>query len=689
MLAGLVLGLGTVQAVDAQGVAPAPPSYQAVERSIEAIQKSWAQSPPEAAPGWNTFFDAIRKELVSYSKATTSNDRLGPLNQVWQHSNSLEGMVWEPGNELRETLRTWLRPRVRLAWAQRRLIEAIEGTTASPEDAANRKNWTTFVDGKLGNAVREYEAAKSVQARQESLKKLRLSLASLRQTNPWTYSAELQAAADDLFNVPNFDITADVNSLFPVLANQVVITGPVYRNGYVSQVTAGDYAGFSLSYSDEGIAFNNSQYLTSVTPIHDFNQQMANDPQGQRATKMYQFFATSTDNGLMTVNALVTPNGLRLGSTPAHHFDAQINSAKAQGGGLQRLFASALGLGQQKITSKVYEGAIVRIRQNANQEAAAEAAERMGVAEAEQNTKLREFLPGDGSFKFKDLTVSGLSLRSRPENALIGGTLKWASKVDQSGADLPPPPKLTAPEAGISALVHVGSVANNLVEGFLSTPKALEVNNIMVVAGSSSSAKDAIQIKQNVTAAEYLKTVDEQAKTSSGTQVVRFKKPTKAPEFAVDAKGRLVLIVHDFQVDLPVPAQVAKIGFGTPPKAYRLVAPTAEFVFDIKAVTTSTNGIQIAGVLKEFAQSPGSKVLAIVDDESKALPLDPIRGGIIYTGFGTALKSKPINVPIENVKLKGYNIASISDLDPSGWLRVVLTPTGERPLAPVAVPPGE
>ena len=52
-------------------------------------------------------------------------------------------------------------------------------------------------------------------------------------------------------------------------------------------VTAGPKTGFGLLPADAGIAFYNSQSLTSVTPIHDFQQQIEQDPQGRKAAKLY------------------------------------------------------------------------------------------------------------------------------------------------------------------------------------------------------------------------------------------------------------------------------------------------------------------------------------------------------------------------------------------------------------------
>ena len=97
---------------------------------------------------------------------------------------------------------------------------------------------------------------------------------------PWWPSSELEAAVNDLFNRPNVDIAADVNTVAPFFNATLVQSGPVQRKGYISQVTAGPKTGFGLMSSDDGIAFYNRQQLTSVTPVWDFQNRIESDPQG-------------------------------------------------------------------------------------------------------------------------------------------------------------------------------------------------------------------------------------------------------------------------------------------------------------------------------------------------------------------------------------------------------------------------
>ena len=133
-------------------------------------------------------------------------------------------------------------------------------------------------------------------------------------------------------------------------------TGPVYRKGYWSQVTAGPKTGFGLLPSDDGIAFFNKQTLVSVTPITDFQNQIAADPQGQRAVKLYQFSATSYDWSELTITTVLRPSGLTITPSSTHAIDAAVSAVPTQGGGLGRAIAALIGMDRQAITERVKEG---------------------------------------------------------------------------------------------------------------------------------------------------------------------------------------------------------------------------------------------------------------------------------------------------------------------------------------------
>ena len=164
---------------------------------------------------------------------------------------------------------------------------------------------------------------------------------------------------------------------------------------------------------------------------------------------------------------------------------------------------------------------------------------------------------------------------------------------------------------------------------------------------------------------------------------VRVKRPGRAPEFAADARGYLVALVHDFLIDLPAPPQAAQGGLAGPPaQVYRISAPEAEFVilFKIESATQSSP-VRLSGRIEEFTPGPGAKVYAINEDEAKAVPLTAFTSTFVLGVFRGRVQGQPIDVPLSNLQLRGFAIRSVSPLDPSGWIRANLVRTSVSPAA--------
>ena len=231
---------------------------------------------------------------------------------------------------------------------------------------ANRARWLEFVQNDLGSALAimiRRPPFPSAWPHCNACTSRWRSLENGNKSRPWSPSWELQTAVSNLFNQPNLDVAIDVNTVSPLFNANLVNTGPVYRKGYWSQVTAGPKTGFGLLPSDDGIAFYNKQTLVSVTPIFDFQNQIAADDQGRRAAKLYQFSATTYDWSELTITTVFRDSGLRIAPSSTHNIDAAIYSAPTEGHGLGRGIASLIGLDQDAITEKVKEGALPRFQQ--------------------------------------------------------------------------------------------------------------------------------------------------------------------------------------------------------------------------------------------------------------------------------------------------------------------------------------
>lgn len=680
------VALGLVgMVVLASGATPVAPSYSGVQETINAFRESWKTSPAANVniASWNEYFTAIERELQGYGSAQTEAQRLQALDRLHQMSAALATVRGTPSDELRAALEGWLRPRTSLAWAVRRLEDSVRSLPPTGDESVrrNRDEWSQFVSDELADALRRYEAAPTTAQRLDALSDLRQALNTLQKSNatrPWAPSGTLQSALAGLFDRPNVEASADAGTLSNYLAQYVVNGGPVYRDGQVSMLTPGAYLGFGLMSYDGGIAFTNSQVYSSTTPIRGFQQQVASDTKGRRAAKLYQFSAASYDSGVTTVTAILRPWGLDLSTNSTHNIAANVCSTPQPGKGLQRFIAAAIGQNQGRIVQKVYEGAIGQIRQRVLAGSRAEAAERSAAAEGQQNARLAAFLIGNDSAAFGNYAITGLDLHSRPQYAWMSGTLRWRTD-DQRwvGADHPKPARFAAVEPGVTADVHLTSVMTNLARGYFETPAVHDVTNLMVVTRPvppDAPPSQAVQTTRNADDAAYLAAVEQvQKEGGEGRAALRIRRPSRAPRFAADEQGNLVAVIDDLVLEVSAPPQAAQGGLAGPPaRFYRLEAPHAEIAVSFQVKASPGNPPRLEGRVASFDPGPGAKLYAINEDPANATQVGSIPSALILGVLRSRMQGRPIDVSLDAAHLPGYQLRSVSPLDPSGWIRAVL-----------------
>jgi hypothetical protein len=657
-----------------------------VQQAIEDIRRSWSGTGgqlPSSAPGWNALFDALQNELRSYTKAQNDTDRLEAATRIEQISNALNSVSWPPAARIQQAIQEWLQPRLRLMRAGRQLTETISTLpeTPDPKRKANRTRWVDFVENDLGRALREYDGAETVRERQTALDRIRQALDTLKDRNrkePWQPSSELQAAVNDVFNQRNLEIAADVPTVAPLFERNLVETGPVTRKGYTAQVTAGPKTGFGLLESNDGIAFFNSQQYVSVTPIWDFNNQVAANPQGQRATKLYQFSATTYDWAELTVTTVLRGTGLDISPSYQHSIDAAISSQPTCEGGFGRTVAALIGMDQQAINRRVYSGSIGRFRQRIPAEALEEGQERIAVEQARRNAELRsKILVGDGTISIRDFLLTQLSLRSRRNAALVGGLLELPNAPGQHGADAPQPAKFQTAEPGITAYLHLGSLLTSAAAGAYQRDEVKSVRNVMIITKdvpAGAAPRDAFTVTKNVDFATFAKAVEDVRKArSSKATALRVTRPLGPPEFCTDARGFLIALIRDLQVEVPAPPQEARGGpMGAPAQIYRIKIPLAEVAVSAQVEAAADHSVRVRGKVEEFTPGPAAEVWAIDRDETKAVTLSRFSSAVIIGAMVARLRSQPIDLTLDQSRLPGISIRSVSPLDPSGWLRVSL-----------------
>jgi hypothetical protein len=672
------------------GAAPAPPSYQGVLNAVERARGAWGTTPADD-PGrvqWEGYAGELQKELGAYGAAQGDADRLGRLDALYRRAIELQQSPWAPANEVGRSLADWLGPRVSLAWAVRRLEDSIAALppTTDPARQSHRQGWLSFVGKDLGNALQGYESARSVADRVAALEEVRSVLRDLGTRNrqsAWPPSSQLQSALVGLFDRPNLEATADVWTLAPFLSQNIVQPGPIYRNGQVAYVTPGAKTGFGLMASNDGVAFFNRQLMRADTQIRGFQEQIAADQKGQRAAKMYQFGAATTNTGETTAVVVVRPSGLSLNVNSTNNVQLCLTSAPQAGGGFGRAIAGVVGFGQRRILDEVYRNAYPQVAAGVEQGAREEAAERSAQAQAEQNARLAAFLIGNDTLAINQIAVSRLDLGSQPTYAWLRGNLQWRDQGAPVGADAPKPAHFATTAPGVTADVHITSALHNLAEGYLTSPAAQGVQTLTVVttpapAGSPADARPTIRTVPNADYATFLKEVQQARATGDArAQAIRVKRPTKTPSFAADASGNLVAFVPDFQLDVPAPTQGGALA-GPKAQVYRIEAPRAEFALNVAMQEATADAPRrLAARVAAFDPGPGARVVAIDEDESKATPLNAFTSSLVLSVLRNRIQGQPLNLPLDSANLGGFALAEVTPLDPSGWMRVVLQRNGQ------------
>ena len=699
---GLLAGLAVML-----GAAPATPTYYEVTQRIdEASSILSSGGAAEKAEGWTTFFNAVKGELDAQASAEDAEERLAHLERLGRMRDVLAGAGWGPSARVAGALSEWLEPRLGVARALGdlgRAVDALGDGSVEPKGP-----WSEFVE-KFGQAARDYENAASVTDRLNALRKLRGGLDSLRATQwhrPWAPAVALERQLDQLFDRPNVQIVADVSILEPYLNQDPVKAETIAFKGQVSQVTPGPRTGFGLMPSNDGIAFYNSQYAYSVTPIQGFQQQVAADPQGQRAANLYQFAATSYNTNHVMAVAVLTPNGLFVDPQSTPSVSAAFGATPQPGFGpaLTRGIASLIGLNRQAILGKLQQQALPQIQQQTAQGTSELAAIKGGQEQAKQNALIRQYLVGNRTLRFQDYAITELGLASNPQAAYVSGVVQWASHGGpQIGADFAKPPELAQPGAGATVDVNLNSALTNLAAGYFNSGAASGIDNLLVKIippEGEAPPTEGLEVSQNASYADLLAAIDDVRSRSDDPAAValRVSKPKSPPSFAVDAQGRLVAFVRNVTLEVPAPENFGGggsglFGFGaTAPRTLRYTIEEAEIVLSANFVP-ERNGHAVA-VKGEVASvtygGSGTTVVLVGDEEDSTESLSLLnRSGALGVLAGK-LQGQKVDTVVPLDQLQGFVVAQISDLDPTGWMRVVVQRDyGQTIAVPTTGPTGE
>ena len=127
---------------------------------------------------------------------------------------------------------------------------------------------------------------------------------------------------------------------------------------------------------------------------------------------------------------------------------------------------------------------------------------------------------------------------------------------------------------------------------------------------------------------------------------------------------------------------------GVPAKVLRLKAPLVEVALSYQLDNSTPGSLRLKGKIQEFNPGTTGEVIAINDDENQGKPLTRFQSAIVMSALGTKIRSQNIDVSLDQLRLPGFKIQSVSPLDPSGWARVNLVRTEDRPRRAARARPG-
>jgi hypothetical protein len=661
------------------GQSTPPPSYSEIDAAIGQIEKQWQGLDTAASPdgsGWAGLFATLRGDLKAYATASDADSRVAALNRLHKTAASLDSTPWQAAAQLRDDLRYWLAPRITLAWAEyQTLAQNAKGT---PE----RERWTDYIEKTLRPAVGALEGARTADERAQAVDAIDEVIHTLQAKDSLPLNAKsdtLLAALSGLYLQPNLEITIDHSALSSfILPRGIVEAGPIFFKGQWSYVTPGPVQGIGFSPTADGIQVVVRQSLTSITPIRGFEQQMeAADPRAQQATSMYHFAATSRDDAVLTMVALFRlGTGLQMAPGYEHAVNAAITTTPVPGAGMKRFIASLIGQGQRRITDKVYEQSITKMRDSVAANARELSTIRTTESAARLNAQIRPYILDGRTVGIDRMGVTDLRLFTAGDHATALGTLYSFDGPKLQRATFAQPRRLNSFQPGITADLHLPSVLANLVQGAYQNPEVQNTTSIQIEATAGApDAKNPPTITRNVDFPAYLQSVQSGVPEGKPATIVRLMKPSRPPEFSVGTNGDLIVLVSDFQLDVPAPTQVAGGIAGSPPASvYRLKSPLAKIGLGLYLDRSNP---AVPPALKAKVTSinlePNSSVLAIQQDEAAATALNPLMARVVTTAFGTRVVGQSFDLPISALNRPDISLIDISPLDPSGWFRLVLS----------------
>ncbi len=689
-------------AISANSVASeATPTTWAITEAVgrgRAILSEDQSIPESVAASWTTFFNGISGDLETLATTTDASERQRLIQRLNRAGESAQSSGWQPAASVAIAIAEWTQPRLKLSDSFQKLRNGVQGASTT----ASSNAWLTFTQ-ELERTLLAFDSAESVAERLTASKQLAIQHRALEETlraHPWPPGVEVDDAMARLFGRPNLTATADLSIIRPFLDRDPVEAETIFFKGQTSYVTPGPRTGFGLLANPHGIEFYNSQYSYSTTPIAGFQEQVASRQEGRLIARFYQFSATAFNTNHVEVFALLTPEGLSLTPRNSPSITASFD-AQPQPGHVPHIVGTSLsvaGFDRDRILEQVEEQALPELRQETAQGTDELSQYKAAEEAAKQNAELRQYLIGNQTLQFptRELTIldglalTQLQLASDPSRVSGSGLLRFLGSSDQMGSTFPKPEQLRVPGPGATIDLQLNSILNNAINSFYQRPEIAQIENLLVSLMPSETEGDApiVNVERNASYAAFLKTA-EQLKENPDALTIRLFKPAEPPQIVVDRNGDLTLVIRNLVIEVPAPDN-----FNLGGELFNRNAPSRDvkairfefgrFELNTKLqVTPTKNGqsLSLKGGVSGFDLGGRETTVSTLGaEESDAQQLNLVyRSGALAIVI-EQLRDRTFSEEISlSGQLPGLLINSISEINPTGWIRISVVRDASRP----------
>ena len=217
----------------------------------------------------------------------------------------------------------------------------------------------------------------------------------------------------------------------------------------------------------------------------------------------------------------------------------------------------------------------------------------------------------------------------------------------QLGAALAQPDRLAVLGPGVAADAHLASVVSSILaklyRSYFPNEEVRGFENLLIMTRPvppGASPRDGVELVRNTDYPSFLAAAAK-AQEANDPKVValRVKRPARQLDFSADERGFLVAVIHDFQLDVPVPPRKKGLGSmaGPSAKVYRITAKRVKLSisFALKPRTqTSPGGLTTKIESFDLGANPDTKVYALNDDETKPQELNVFTLLPCWASFG-------------------------------------------------------